>query len=253
MNPVLASIYGTGLDKTASAEDELDLNNISAADFLALLEEDESEKVANDEFDLSQMSAAELLELAEMADGLEDAEAEKVAFAEMVEDGSFEYADRMGRIMAHAFAEESEKLAGAEEIEVDLNEITGEQLLELMEAGYEFDGAEKQAAEIAPGVFKSMKDMTDAEKKQYATFTKGRKGKSRGNMQGMGPKASAKARDAYKAQEAARKGSKMGKLKGLMGKAKGPTARLAKSPKARAAAALLAAGGIGAGAGYAAK
>lgn len=253
MNPVLASIYGTGFDKTASAEDELDLNNISAADFLALIEREESEKVAGDDLDLSQMSATELLELAEMADDIEDEEAEKIAFAEMVEDGSFEYADRMGRIMAHAFAEESEKLASSDEIEVDLNEITGEQLLELMEAGYEFDGAEKQAAEIAPGVFKSLKNMTDAEKEQYAKFTKGRKGSGRGNMQGMGPKARAKARDSYKAQEAARTGSKMGKLKGLMGKARGSSARLAKNPKARAAAALLAAGGIGAGAGYAAQ
>lgn len=147
MNPVLASIYGTH-EKVASASDELDLNNISAAELLYLLEEEESEKVANDELDLSQLSARELVELMEQAEELESEEAEKVALEKMAQDGSFDYFDMAGRIMAHAYANEMDKVASGldDEIEVDLDSISGEDLLELMEAGYEFDGAEKVAA-----------------------------------------------------------------------------------------------------------
>jgi hypothetical protein len=149
MNPVLAAIYGTVLAKTASAEDEISLDNISAADFLALLEEEEAEKTAGEDLDLSQMSAAELIELIE---GTEEIDSEKTAGAyleKMAEDGSLDFYDMAGRIMAHAYADEMNKVAGVEdELEVDLNAISGEDLLELMEAGYEFGGAEKVAGRL---------------------------------------------------------------------------------------------------------
>lgn len=140
MNPVLAQLYGTGFEKTASEyDDELDLDSISAADFLALLDdEDDFEKEA---FDLSNLSAAELMELWEEAEALEGGD----ALEKMAADGSLDYFDTAGRIMAHAYADEMDKVAGPDEIDVDLDEISGEDLLELMEAGYEFVDFEKEA------------------------------------------------------------------------------------------------------------
>ncbi len=143
MNPVLAQLYGTGLEKVAYDDDyELDLDNISAADFLALMEDEEDfEKEA---FDLSDLSAAELMELWEEADELDEyGEIEKMAA-----DGTLDYFDTAGRIMAHAYADEMGKFAGADEIDVDLEAISGEDLMELLEAGYEFVDTEKTAASL---------------------------------------------------------------------------------------------------------
>ena len=64
MNATLAALYGTGTEKTASEGEEIDLHSISAADFLAALEEVESEKVAEEgELDLSQLSDEDLISL----------------------------------------------------------------------------------------------------------------------------------------------------------------------------------------------
>lgn len=144
MNPVLASIYGTGHAKTASAaEEDLDLNNISAAQLLEMLaQQEEPEKTAGEgEIDLSKMSARELVELMEQADELEAQESEKVALEKMASDGSLDYFDLAGRVMAHAYVNELDKVASQsndDTIEVDLDTMTGAELASLMEQGYQF-------------------------------------------------------------------------------------------------------------------
>lgn len=144
MNELLAQIYGT--EKVASEEEELDLTQISAADFLAALEEaEEGEKVASDEIDLTQISAADFLA------ALEEEEQEKVASEEMIlekmaQDGMLDYYDMAGRIMAHSLHNEMNKLASDEdEIAVDLNDLSAADLVELVNAGYEF---EKEASKM---------------------------------------------------------------------------------------------------------
>lgn len=147
MNPVLAQIYGTGFEKAASADEELDLNNISAAQLLELLEEGEK-TASEDELDLSQLTGAELLQILDEADAYESEKTASAIFEKMANDGSFDFYDAAGRIMAHAYADEFSKLASAEDdvIEVDLDSISGDDLLELMEMGYEFGDAEKTAS-----------------------------------------------------------------------------------------------------------
>ncbi len=153
MNATLAALYG--LNKTASAEqEEIDLTTISGAELLAgiesgeiVLEGDEpGEKTAGDgDLDLSKISGAELLALLEQ----EEAAGDEETLQKMASDGSLEYFDMAGRIMAHAHADEMSKLAGEDypdEIEIDMNEISGEQLLGLIEAGYEFDEGEEKVA-----------------------------------------------------------------------------------------------------------
>jgi hypothetical protein len=144
MNPVLAQLYGTGFEKTASEyDDELDLDSISAADFLALMDdEDDFEKEA---FDLSDLSASELMDLWEEADEMEEyADIEKMA-----SDGSLDYFDTAGRIMAHAYADEMDKVASeGDSFIVDLEELSGDDLVELLDDGWEitdYDDHEKIA------------------------------------------------------------------------------------------------------------
>jgi hypothetical protein len=144
---VLAAIYGH--DKTASEAqaEELDLTQISGADLLAglesgeiVLDDGEGEKTAADEeeIDFSQFSAAELLEaLAEIED-----ESEKTAG-----DEDFAFFDAAGRIMAHAYADEMDKMASVElpdELEINLDEISAEDFMALEEAGYEFSPIEEE-------------------------------------------------------------------------------------------------------------
>tara|TARA_Y100000034_G_scaffold123408_1_gene170108 strand:+ start:514 stop:1359 length:846 start_codon:yes stop_codon:yes gene_type:complete len=151
MNPILAQIYGTGLSKTASdynSSGAIDLDQISGADLLAGLQSGEIvldgdiEKEAGEDLDLSQLTGAELLELLdEVDDGSETLD-------KMASDGSAEYWDMAGRIMAHAYADEMSKVASSDlPDEIDLNEIDGETMLSLIESGeYELqDGVEKTA------------------------------------------------------------------------------------------------------------
>lgn len=182
MNSVLAQIYGTGFEKAASADQELDFNNMSAAELLAGLEDgsivfdDGAEKVAGDDLDLSEMTGAELLQLIEAADEVESEKTASVMLEKMAHDGTLDYFDMAGRIMAHAYADEFSKVAssGSDEIEVDLNEISGEQLMELIDAGYEFDtDAEKiarsmtgrigEAVTSRVGMLRRMKGKREAE------------------------------------------------------------------------------------------
>lgn len=137
MNPTLARIYGTGMSKTASDASaeagELDLSQISAADFLAALEAEESEKVASDELDLSQISAEDLIALAEELDADESDPIEKMAQA-----GELDYWDAAGRVMAHAYADEMNKVAQAGDEVLDISSLSGQELLDLLESG-EYD------------------------------------------------------------------------------------------------------------------
>lgn len=157
MNAILAQIYGTGLNKTASDTTteqpeggELDFDNMSAAQLIAGLEDGsivfndtEPEKTATENVDLSKMSGAELLEMLKAQDGNDTIE-------KMASDGSLDYFDAAGRIMAHAYADELSKVASPDEIEVDLNAISGDQLMDLIEQGYEIvDDTEKTAGRVA--------------------------------------------------------------------------------------------------------
>ena len=138
MNPTLARLYGTGMSKTASAG-EIDLSQISAADYLELL--NGQEKVANeDEIDLSQLSAQELIDLAaelETEDPIE----------KMASSGELSYWDAAGRVMAHAYADEMSKVAGTDLPEIiNVDELSAQELVELIESG-EYD-IEKVAVDI---------------------------------------------------------------------------------------------------------
>lgn len=127
MNATLAALYGTGTEKTASEGGEIDLHSISAADFLAALEEVESEKVAEEgELDLSQLSDEDLVSLYNEIEGNEGEE----TLSKMASSGELEYWDTAGRVMAHAYADELDKTASTEE-PIDLNEFSVEELIEL--------------------------------------------------------------------------------------------------------------------------
>jgi hypothetical protein len=163
MNAALAAIYGTGHTKVAH-DDELDLDQISAADLLEYLsEEDEYEKLASDELDLSELSAAELMELYADAEEYGEYEEDEYAIEKMAADGTLDYFDMAGRIMAHAYADEMDKVAfeGDEYYDeddvvfLDLEEMSGEDLADLMDDGWEivdYDDHEKVAAVANPGV-----------------------------------------------------------------------------------------------------
>jgi hypothetical protein len=176
MNPALARMYGT--EKTAAADEQISLDNISASDFLAALEageidlndfvEEEPEKTASPQIDLSQFSNEELVAAFEE---LEQEPAEKVASSEEAQ-----YWDTAGRLMARGYAEELNKTASAEttmdlnalsaedivglayglaeemdktaatdEDEIDLNELTADELVELAYALSDDEEPEKTA------------------------------------------------------------------------------------------------------------
>ena len=128
MNPTLARLYGTGMSKTASAG-EIDLSQISAADYLEFL--NGQEKVANDdgELDLSQLSAQELIDLAAELENEDPIE-------KMASSGELSYWDAAGRVMAHAYADEMSKVAGTDLPEIiDVDALSAQELVELVESG----------------------------------------------------------------------------------------------------------------------
>jgi len=232
MNALLASLYGTGQEKVASEEatEEIDLSQISAADFITGLEEgsitlpddeetsteDVPEKTASDEsegdLDLSTLSGAELLqilgaleeqpeeektasesdeeldlsqisgtELMQILSAIEEDEQEKTSEAvleKMAEDGDLQKWDMAGRVMAHSFHQEMQKMAETAEpempddIEVNLDEITGEQLVALMESGYEFDEADKTADAKSEVAESALKRWFKAPQRSYAQSMK---------------------------------------------------------------------------------
>jgi len=125
MNKTLANLYQTGMEKSASA-DEVDLTQISAADFLEAIEELEgSEKVAGEEagdYDLSDLSDEDLLQV--LKDVSDEDQIEKMAST-----GDLGYWDAAGRTMARSFVHE--KLAGDDSMDIDLNTFSAEELVEL--------------------------------------------------------------------------------------------------------------------------
>jgi hypothetical protein len=149
MNPTLAALYGTGMDKVA--HDEFSDEEL----LMALLEEEE--KTASGLEDLDDETLVALydeLEAEEHGDG---------TLNKMASTGDLEYWDMAGRIMAHSYSDEFDKVAGAEDdfggyIEadyVDLNELDADDLYELamhkeagmMNAGLKLIGAGTVARE----------------------------------------------------------------------------------------------------------
>ena len=252
MNSVLARIYGH--EKTASDNSELDLTQISAADLLAGLEDGsivmpEGEKTAGDgEVDLSQISGAQLLEMLEQVEAEESGE----VIEKMAADGSLDYFDTAGRIMAHAHADELAKMAGDEDI--DLSEISGEQLVALIESGeYEI---EKDASAMEAVAGKGLRLMG---KREAALRRLPGKvwGGVRGGARRYGELASAKHTRANVGELAGADAAKMDKVKAylriLRGGKAGPNAVMtseARKSLGTQAATLAGGGGIAGGVGY---
>ena len=136
MNPTLAALYGTGLAKTAAeaeveADAPIDLNDL----------------------DLESLSDEDLIYLAEAVEEADNGVSEDETIEKMAQDGSLEYWDMAGRVMAHAYADEAgsfEKEAGEEDyIEVDfahmpdefaVSDLSGDELVWLIDSGeYEMD------------------------------------------------------------------------------------------------------------------
>jgi hypothetical protein len=125
MNPTLAALYGTGMDKVA--HDEISDDEL----LMALLEEEE--KTASSLEDLDDET------LVALYDELEAEESGDGTLNKMASSGDLEYWDMAGRVMAHAYSDEFDKVAGAEDdfgdyIEadyVDLNELDADDLYEL--------------------------------------------------------------------------------------------------------------------------
>jgi hypothetical protein len=126
MNPTLAALYGTGLAKTA-AEAPIDLNDL----------------------DLETLSDDDLVALAEMVEDGDYDEGDET-IEKMAQDGSLEYWDTAGRVMAHAYADELgdfEKEAEAIEVDFDympdefaVSDLSGDELVWLIDSGeYEMD------------------------------------------------------------------------------------------------------------------
>lgn len=160
MNPTLAKLYGLSGDmpKTASdtstpSEDTVDLSQISAADFLAALQAQENEEPS--EPDLSQMSAEELIALVQSDEGGEGGgeggEATDPVIEKMAQDGSLEYWDRVGRVLAHSFVDENEKIAAAEDELISVEGLTAQQLVDAIESG-EYELVDPEAVEEAEKV-----------------------------------------------------------------------------------------------------
>jgi len=142
MNQTLAQLYGLStMSKTASDEANVDLTQISAADYLAALEQEDP---GEGELDLSQMSAQELIDLANQEDESEGDPIEKMASS-----GELAYWDSAGRIMAHAYNDELQKVASAEDEVFDIDDLSAAELVELIESG-EFELIEKTAALFGP-------------------------------------------------------------------------------------------------------
>jgi len=125
MNPTLAALYGTGMDKVA--HDEISDDEL----LMALLEEEE--KTASSLEDLDDETLVALYEELDAEESGED------TLNKMASSGDLEYWDMAGRVMAHAYSDEFDKVAGVEDsygdyIEadyVDLNELDADDLYEL--------------------------------------------------------------------------------------------------------------------------
>jgi len=154
---LLDQLYpGIGGTEKVASEDGFDLTQISAADLLeALAEDDEhvvpAEKVAAEDVDFESMSNGEIAEYFAALDEQEKVASEDALIEKMAADGSLDAADLSGRVMARAFLEEiNGSSEDVENISVDtaeldkeasaefataISEMTAEDLIELVEAG----------------------------------------------------------------------------------------------------------------------
>jgi len=261
MHPLLAQMYDTGsTTKVASEGDDLDFNNMSAAEFIELAQQgyfedgEDGEKVADEgDIDLSQLSGRELLELY----AAEEEEQEKAASAglveTMVESGDAEYWDTAGRLMAHAYNDEAVKIASEVDddvIHVDLDNISADQLLELADQGYEFaDDLEKEA-----GVSDVIARMRSSASKAYGS-AKGQASKAYGSAKGQASKAygSVKAMERRVSRGVGSRLTRREEAKGVLAKFRQPwldkefdRRALSLGRHALAGAGLAGAGGLGA-------
>ena len=234
MDEWLANVYGTG------GSNDVDLEKVAQ---LAILE-----KLANEEgYDLSGLSEDEALELADevMAQG---AEGEGEEYVEDEEDmakeaqAKFEEADFLGRVMAHSYTQELEKIASRREVR--------ERVAKGQSVGGHMPGkgitgkgakAKRLEAHAARGA-------SDTARQQLAEGSGSRIDRIV-NMRGR--QSQAAAADKARAVEAA---SPKGQLKGLWGKAKGGLQTAGKTLlKHKLPIGVgLGAAGLGAGAAYAA-
>jgi len=178
---------------------DLDLTQMSAAELLQGLEEgtivfegdEEPEKTAGDDpledIDLNDLSGRELLEL---YSALEEQEAEKTAAAaldKLAKSGELAQLDMSGRVMAHAFMDEIDKVASEDDDlpdEISLDDISGEDLVALLESGeYELEeGSEKTAGRVGKAALRIEQALGRAAEK-----SKGPAGKAyRGAKKGLG-------------------------------------------------------------------
>jgi hypothetical protein len=153
MNQALAALYGhlktaSEADETHDEFEEFDLSEISAADLIAGLqsgdivipEEEASEKTAGEDDGTVNLGALSLEELTELRDNLtghiED-QSDEVHLQKMAESGELAQWDRAGRIMAHAFAHEFDKLASANEPDeiYSIDDLSASDLVAALESG----------------------------------------------------------------------------------------------------------------------
>lgn len=147
MNALLSRIYNTQeAVKEASAEaavaqtPDVDLNKVSAADFLDALMSEQPEA----QVDVTKLSDSDLNKLAA---SLRETD-QKDLLEKMASSGELAYWDMAGRAMAHAYADEIQKLASApaatpaatsdDKVDFNLAEISAADLLKLIDEGYEF-------------------------------------------------------------------------------------------------------------------
>ena len=136
MNKIMSQLYQTGAEKVSSQK-ELTLDEISAADFLAAVDEGvidlgdfvNQEKVANSEteeeeaLDLSNYSEEELIEALQTIE-----EQEKTASSPLGDDSG--YWREVGREMARGYQEEMNKEAS----NLDLNDLSVDEFIALGKA-----------------------------------------------------------------------------------------------------------------------
>tara|TARA_Y100001973_G_scaffold106120_1_gene182162 strand:- start:8193 stop:8627 length:435 start_codon:yes stop_codon:yes gene_type:complete len=137
MNKILSQLYHTGAEKVSS-QNEISLDEISAADFLAAVDQGildlgdytGGEKVASEEpGDLSQYSEEELIAVLDEIDQAQNQV--KTASESAIGDDSL-YWREVGREMARGYQEEMGKVASDDSL--DLNSLSVDEFISLGKA-----------------------------------------------------------------------------------------------------------------------
>jgi hypothetical protein len=138
--------------------------------------------------DISDLSNEDLIGL------LSELEESDPVIEKMASDGSLDYWDRAGRLMAHAQFDEMNKLAGGDEI-YDLDDISAEDLLGMIDSGeFEIVGGgdlEKEAGR-ASAAWESVKGVPAGISKHYRTRDVKAQGRVLRAMEGRGTARAAK-------------------------------------------------------------